>query len=320
LSLHKITPRRIGAAPTGVRIGVFAMALLAAFAVYSSPRSGNDSAWTIAVNRETCLGLTGVIAADGLRPDEMLSPVRTMTETWLKGTQYNSVGIRRQWDDYDPMMWETGLSYEQLYDGMLNELNLSSSEAPSIVSNCQLQALLQQQAWKNNSRPTPPYYMSLDIDTWTKETAAGQYRNKFLFNFTVDANSSTGVPGGAVHYAADSLMRVDVEPREWYTPAAPWLSRDTPVKGAYYCKQVSGKTVRECFFERLWTAMTTGFLVASNVTINVTRSDLNSSTTTVPNVPTIIAYIVRRMPVRDSFCPCAGKPPDTTKACTRPPP
>jgi hypothetical protein len=296
-----------------------ALLLAAAFAVYRSPRVGNDSAWTIEVNRGICLGIRGVMAADGLRPDELLSPVLAMTETWLEDTQYNSVGIRRQWDDYDPMVWDSGLSYEQLYDGMLSELNLSSSDAPSIVSNCQLQALLQQQAWKNLSKPTPPYYMSLDVDTWTKQTAAGQHRNKFLFNFTVDANSSAGGSSGTVRYAADSLVRVDVEPREWYTRAAPWLSRDTPVKGAYYCKRVGGKAVRECFFERLWTAMTTGFLVASNVTINVTRPNLNSSTTTMPNVPTIVAFVVRRMPVRDSFCPCAGKPPDATKACTRPP-
>ena len=65
-----------------------------------------------------------------------------MTETWLQATQYDSIGIRRQWNDFDPMQRETGLSYEELCDGMLDELNLSIPEAPIVSNSCQLQALL----------------------------------------------------------------------------------------------------------------------------------------------------------------------------------
>ena len=283
-------------------------------ALIGTADASTNTSWFVEVNKGLCSGLTRAVDTSGapavqglsLRADEKLSPIgEGWMRPWIYGDQYELIDQSRKWDEYGGNT--STFTYRSLFTALLEEADVMGEDAQA--TNCQLTAFARAKAWKNSTYQIP-YYLSSDISTWSRQFDAGEFRNAFNFNFSINA----GGPG-SVSFKASSLVRIDIEPREWFVPALPWLLRTSRTPPNGLCR---GKRVSECFFEGIWTAMITGFLIASNIEVHTKFPSGNATITSQSDQPYIVAYILRKMPTRDSFCACAGKPPYGTDFCTAP--
>ncbi len=121
-------------------------------------------------------------------------------------------------------------------------------------------------------------------------------------------------------YSADSLHRVDIRPREWYTDAVPFLLRNARTNPSGLCGNFS--RVGDCYFNPtsgIFSARTVGMLITSNcktfTTFQGSSGHGNATTTCAKDVPQIAAWIVKRMPIHEPFCPCSSDKPMSGVYC-----
>lgn len=142
----------------------------------SSDLTGDDtnSSWFIEVNKGLCMGLTNAVHTStapavqglGLVADEMLSPVTGQIRAWIYGEQYQELGRRRQWGDYDTAA--STWSYQELFASMIEETS-SIGQQPT-ETNCLLTSLDRSSAWANQTSQIP-YYLSSTVPAWSQQYA-----------------------------------------------------------------------------------------------------------------------------------------------------
>jgi len=204
-------------------------------------------------------------------------------------------------------------SYTALYQFLLEEAQPTSA----VQTNCWSSAYRALKGYNDSTAPL--YYESLDYSTWIENYDAGEYRTSALhFSFNATDNSSQTTPWQLVAFNASTFVRVDVKPREWYTPSLPFLLSGARTGSNGLCR---GERIGHCFFDEvtgLWTGMISGLMIVSDCTINTQFPHGSGNTTCMPGIPYIAAHIIQRMPVRDAFCPCAPPKPYITPFCTAP--
>ena len=155
---------------------------------------------------------------------------------------------------------------------------------------------------KNGTAP-PLYQASLDPETWADNYELGAYRVPINFSYSGILQDGTKYQS---NYSANSMMRVDIRPRHWYTDALPFLARHAQAVGGGFCKQ--GQRIGDCYFNAttgMFNARTVGMIVISNCVTSTILAHGSANTTCAKDIPQISAWIVQPMPIHDAFCPCS---------------
>jgi hypothetical protein len=232
-------------------------------------------------------------------------------QAWLYTTQYEGIDARKnaQARQCGPGPDIGGSQQDRYMNWLLTSFDVDGASSEAV--NCWLAAQEAITWWKNSS--TSPYYLSLTTSEWAVNFDAGQYRKPVSWSV-----SHVGV-GAAfqMDFKADSLMRVDVQAREWFVPSVPFGLRTSRVSNSGLCPPHT--RLGDCFFDQqqgLLNQWTTGFLVTSNCISQWRSLHLNSTMTCVADIPFIAAWIVRPLPIHAAFCPCAkALPPKSATHC-----
>jgi hypothetical protein len=259
------------------------------------------------------------LVASSLNANERLATIGPgYIAPWIYNNQYESIAALKRWPgDEDPLPGIAG-DVISMYDGFL--LTEANPKTPEQV-NCVLSARKAYNAWNFENTTAPPWYLDMDDRTWESNFDKGNYRTPFKFQ----ANYSVGGITSVMTYRGQGLLRVNVQPREWYLPSVPYGLRDSRVQGLLCPNKTR---VSECFFADnggIFNAITTGFIVAANIVIvtNVTEPDgskVGGVTTSKSDIPNILAWVIARMPQWAPLCPCFEDNPArrASQFCTAP--
>eukprot|EP01128_Nolandella_sp_AFSM9_P003713 TRINITY_DN1628_c0_g1_i1.p2 TRINITY_DN1628_c0_g1~~TRINITY_DN1628_c0_g1_i1.p2 ORF type:complete len:306 (+),score=49.94 TRINITY_DN1628_c0_g1_i1:34-951(+) len=233
---------------------------------------------------------------------------------WISSTFQLDVDRLKPWGkETSPHYPSTMLTFYDIYKSWLMP-SVRSTQNDS--NNCLLSAY--NVLGQFNRTKTPLfYYPSLYPSDWEVNYDKGLYRKPVVFNRTFGDGK-----GGQAHLSFDganaTLLRVDVQPREWYLPALPYLLKDARIHPNGPCGKL--RNTWDCFFAEgaYMSAITTGMVVMSDYRTRLQFPGGNATSTSQPAVPYIVAWIIKRMPVRNSFCPCYTQDPRFGNGCTKP--
>jgi len=251
-----------------------------------------------------------------LFPNERLARGHDIVSTWTDTRDiYWDIDSNKDWDRfYDFPNYYLPIS--QVYSSfLLSAANTWTDDQ----TNCLLSARdsLTNFGWYKKNNTAPLYYEDLDVYHWQHNFAVGAYQQPF--GCARSWRDTKGVLH-TVKMKAFGLIRVNVQPREWYLPSVPFGLRNSPLRQSTVCDS-RFQSVQQCFFDSggYFTAITTGFLVAVNVSVIESSPNLNSTITSPRSQPAIIAWIIARMPQWAPLCPCSDTDPIRRSAfCTAP--
>jgi len=265
--------------------------------------------------------MTGIF--DGLTPYAELTPNERLSSPgsgwmspWIYDFQYYAIDAMKPWNSVtkDPL---TLYKFSDVYHWLFTEADTTRATE----TNCLLSSFAAWDTYFNvSTRQSILYYLNNDITTWMENHDNGQYRANVSFSFEYQENGMVG----SLQYSAETMVRVDIEPREWYTKSLPWSLRNARLIPNGVCSKFN--RLSECFFDEnrgYLNSRTTGMLIGSNIKIVLQMkypdgSRGNATITSKIDYPNIVAWVISKMPVRDPFCPCYDPNPARrpTRFCT----
>jgi hypothetical protein len=209
------------------RVCLIAILMNAVAAQYSDPMSGI---------------LDGLVAHASLTPTERLATIGAgWMQPWLYSNQYSSINSMKSWSQ--PLRSpSTMYTFSDVYSWLFHQ----ALAIRPLETNCYLSAFGAWDTYFNTStRRDILYYLSLDVPTWMQNYDDGQYRETVSISFNYKADDGSV---GEIQYTADSIVRVDIQPREWYTRALPWILRNSRMTENGVCGS-NVTRVYDCFFD-----------------------------------------------------------------------
>jgi len=230
--------------------------------------------------------------------DERLHPTAAVELPW-EGNGDKELDWIKMWEGKQVL--DSVSSFSGSYLMMLTTAIAKNSEA----IDCQNHAL---RKWRQFSNTTLPLYRkNLDVNTWENRVYYGAYQFPLeIENTLIDEDGHKTYS----KFTSKTLVRVDVKPTEWFVPSAVWHLRDA--SGEF------GPFSEYMFSPRGWlNSITSGMIIVSDIQV-VTKTTHGSGTITSPTgSPRIIAYVIKRLPIREPFCPCYNKKSSQIAFCIK---